>query len=50
VLPRCGTEPCGFEDSGALDCPFFSSGTYEETEGADCSDFMRVRLCDSDSG
>jgi len=43
VLPKCGTEACGFEDSGVLECPFFSSGTYEETEASDCSDFMRVR-------
>ena len=41
-MPKCGAEPCAFEATGALDCPFFSSGTYEMVDGDSCTDFMRV--------
>jgi hypothetical protein len=42
VVPKCGAEPCVFEDTGVLECPFFSSGTYETVDGDGCADFMRV--------
>ena len=44
MLPKCGAEACAFEESGVLECPFFSSGTYDTVEGDSCDDFMRVRL------
>ena len=44
VLPQCGAEPCGFEHTGVLRCPFHSSGTYETVDSNNCTDFMRVRL------
>ena len=42
LLPRCGRQACDFEQS-ALECPFFSSGSYETVETDDCEPFMRVR-------
>ena len=43
VLPRCGLEACAFEQS-ALECPFFSSGTYSTVDADDCEPFMLVRF------
>lgn len=40
-LPRCGQEPCDFDQS-VLECPFFSSGTYKTVDADDCEPFMRV--------
>ena len=42
LLPLCGDKPCDFEQS-ALECPFFSSGTYRTVDTDECDPFMRVR-------